>query len=148
MGWIVSKGILDSKANILVLWGCFDVVYISWLVQESIKAGKVPYYSDFVSMLSHLASYGGSEAYAFAVVDVLLEASIFVSAGMLLTRHPKAILICWFQMPFRLLLSTPSISVIPILLGFFDSYSIVVAFALIVLSEFVKAYTLWRVSNG
>ena len=116
----MSKSILDSKAKILVLWGSFDVVHILWRVQVSIEAGKVPYYSDYASVLDTLTTHGGEYAYAFVLVGALLEASVFVSAGMLLARHRRAVLICWVQMPFRLLLSFPSISVIPILLGFFD----------------------------
>ena len=145
--WMVVNGDLNSRDKTLVLWGGFDVTHIVWLVYAGVSAGKIPYYSDFLSSLRSVAAYGGVEGYVLASLGWLMEASIFLSAGALLMRRPIAILICWIQLPFRLLLAFPSISVIPIFLGFFENYSLLVAFALIVLSEVVKAYTLWRVSS-
>ena len=142
------RDVLDSREKILVLWGAFDVIHVLFLSYVTIKAGKVPYFSDISSMLEVLSSLGAGPAmYALAIGGALMEASILLSAGVLLMRRPIAVPICWIQLPFRLLYSLPSISVIPMLLGFFENYSLLVAFGMIVSSELIKAYTLWRVSR-
>ena len=129
----------------LIFWGIMDVVHILWYILSSIQRGSVPYYTDMISTTTILQSYGGDiVTYVLISLFWALHFSIMLSAVMLLIGHPLARLICYVQIPFRVLGSTPSISLILIALGFFDGYGLSLAIGLFLISEIVKVFTLWR----
>ena len=130
---------------VVIFWGLLDLLYVVWFILGSIDKGRIPYITDAILMVDVVKHVGGWLPSFAALMSFALQLSIIVTAFLLLVGSQRAKLICFIQLPFRLLFIVPSISVIPIVVGFVDDYSIPLIFILVVLSEMMKAYTLWKV---
>ncbi len=135
---------MRRKQTVFLFWGILDAIYVLWYVFESYQDGKVPYYTDLLSTIDNLTVHGGAVATAMALLSWLLQVSIIASAVMLLTGNTKARLLCYIQIPFRLILIVPSVSVILIAASYFDGLGTILILSLLVISEVLKGYTLWQ----
>jgi len=135
---------LIRRKTIFIFWGILDAIYVFWYSYGSYQGGKVPYYADLSSTVDILSVHGGSVATVMAFMSWLLQVSIIASAVMLLTGNIKAKLLCYVQIPFRLILIVPSASVILIAASYFDGLGTIVILNLLVISEMLKGYTLWK----
>lgn len=143
----VENKILDrvnSKKFIYITWGVLDVIYISWYCIESFRLGKLPYLTDFSSTIDTVLSHGGTLAYLLSSLSWILQVSIIVSAILLILRHPIARILCILQIPLRLLILVPSISVLSIYVTLVDEHSTLIFILLLLLSEGIKFITLWK----
>ena len=132
----------STRDQVFIFWGLLDVYHLLAYAVASLWLGRIPYYADFLSAADALhgwsqAATGAASAYAVMAPVWLLEASILASAVMLLTGHARAPLLCYAQMPFRLVCAMPSVPVLPAVAG-------LPFLALLLLSEAAKGYTLWR----
>ena len=133
---------MDKRKIVFLCWGVLDVIYVLWYSFGSIQRGSIPFYTDLLSMIEVLSVHGGVVTCIFAILFWLLQVSIIASAIMLLIGHAKAKLLCYIQIPFRLVSIVPSICLITIVFSYVDQRSALLAIALVVLSEIIKGYTL------
>lgn len=139
-----SLSTFTMRKKMLVLWGAFDLIYVSWFIFESINKVRIPYVTDAISMVEVVGDVGGFFPAVVALVSLLFQLSIILTAFLLLSGNRRAKLVCFIQLPLRLLFIVPSISVILIAVNFADGYSIPLMLALVGLSEVIKSYTLWK----
>lgn len=138
---------MRQRKTVFLFWGILDAVYVLWYAFESYQGGKVPYYTDLLSTIDILSVHGGAVATVMTLMSWLLQVSIIASAVMLLTDNIKAKLLCYIQIPFRLISIVPSVSVILIAVSYFDGLSTTVILSLLVISEVLKGYTLWKFAD-
>ena len=97
-------------------------MHVLWYLGVCYQRGEIPYYSQAAAtaetLLTHFQGHAGIFIYVAACWA--LEASIICSAVMLLAMHGQARLLCYAQIPFRLVCVVPSISLLPIAMGHFD----------------------------
>ena len=130
-----------------MFWGIMDVTYISWYIIESIQSGNAPYYTDVISSFRILSSHGGVISHVWTLLSWTLEFSIMVSGVVLLFGHRMARPICYIQIPFRICFATPSITLMLMAFSFLGSPGFVLALVLLLASEAIKAFTLWKFGN-
>ncbi|MFL1552259.1 hypothetical protein ACI77I_24775 [Pseudomonas sp. D47] len=85
----------------------------------------------------------GGVGVALIAASSTLQISIIVSCVLFIFRIRGAKYLAYAQIPFRLLLLTPSISIILIAAHFTPGYSIIYL-VLIIISEAVKGWSLWK----
>tara|TARA_B110000090_G_scaffold26869_1_gene27478 strand:+ start:550 stop:975 length:426 start_codon:yes stop_codon:yes gene_type:complete len=129
---------------IFLFWGVLDAIYVLNYAFESSQSGKVPYYTDLLSTIDVLTVHGGAVATVMTLVSWLFQVSIIISAVMLLKGNVKAKLLCYIQIPFRLISIVPSVSVILIAASYMDGLDTIVILFLLAISEALKGYTLWK----
>lgn len=132
------------RKSVFIFWGVLDAVFVIWYAFESFQGGKIPYYTDLLSTIDILSVHGGSLATVMASMSWLLQASIIVSMIMLLTGNLKVKILCYIQIPFRLILIVPSVSLILIAASYMDGLDTIFILILLAVSENLKAYTLWK----
>lgn len=139
---MTPNGHTDSRSKVLVAWGAMDALAILWYCLNALAKGSTPYVSDFLSTQRLLISYG-PEALYLVIMSWSFQLSLFASCALFLCRNRLARFIGYIQIPFRLFLLLPSISLISV----FTSSIQVHAWLLIVLiavSESLKAWSLWK----
>lgn len=132
------------RKTIFLFWGVLDAIYVLSYAFESSQSGKVPYYTDLLSTIGVLSVHGGAVATVMTLVSWLLQVSIIISAVMLLKGNVKAKVLCYIQIPFRLISIVPSMSVILIAASYMDGLGTIVILSLLAISEALKGYTLWK----
>lgn len=132
------------RKSVFIFWGVLDAVFVIWYAFGSFQGGKIPYYTDLLSTIEILSVHGGSLATVMASMSWLLQASIIVSMIMLLTGNLKVKILCYIQIPFRLILIVPSVSLILIAASYMDGLGTIFILILLAVSETLKAYTLWK----
>ncbi|RAU46460.1 MULTISPECIES: hypothetical protein [unclassified Pseudomonas] len=123
-------------------WGMFDAIYIARYVFLSIAAGRIPYVSDLQNGLVLISDHG-VYAKALAALSWGFEVSIILSCFLFLGRWRAALWLGWAQIPFRLVLVIPSVSIIFMGSDIVERYGVVLMLLLVVLSECLKGWTLW-----
>lgn len=142
-GWFSD---INKSKLVLWLWGAFDALYVALYTISSVRAGRLPYFTDLMSTVDNLVSHGGIIIGVMIGFSWLLQISIIISAILLLLNSRKAKLLCYIQTPFRVVFMVPSVSIITYLLGVFDIDGLVIFAVLLLLSESIKIYSLWRFS--
>lgn len=132
------------RKSVFIFWGVLDAVFLIWYAFGSFQSGKIPYYTDLLSTIDILSVHGGSLATVMASMSWLLQASIIVSMVMLLTGNLKVKILCYIQIPFRLIFIVPSVSLILIAASYMDGLGTIFILILLAVSETLKAYTLWK----
>lgn len=122
-------------------WGFFDALYIFVYTYKSIEENRVPFFSDASNIISIASSYGYPAA-IYSTLSFLLHFSIIFSAILLFCNAKSAKYFCYTQIPFRLFFIVPSLSIIIIGIGLFDSYNIYIIYLLVIISEFLKFFSL------
>ncbi|SNS70001.1 hypothetical protein SAMN05216255_3043 [Pseudomonas segetis] len=135
---------LARQDRVLLVWGAFDAFYVARFVVTSLSEHRIPYVTDFTETLRVLSEQG-------AVVNIyvmfmwVLQASIVVSALLLLARKPGFKWFYYCQIPLRLIYYVPSVSLITLgVLGPQGSRSIAITLGLLLLSEALKVFTLFK----
>jgi hypothetical protein len=139
---IVNGKVFD--AHVWRAWGLMDALYLLWYMVHAVIKGKVPYVDDYYSAAERLQAFDWTTK-TIAAVGWALELSILVSCVLFLSCRRSARIIAWCQMPFRLLLFVPSVSVLFMGTNVAVNYGVWFAIALLVLSEGLKAWTLLKV---
>lgn len=141
-------GRLDLTAErVYVGWGIFDAIYVARYVSLSVSGGRVPYVDDFNNALGLLAVHGGLPKVLAALVWGL-ELSIVLSCCFFLLQWRVARWLAYFQVPLRLVLFVPSISVLFMGPDLKERYGIILLLSLLVMSEGLKVWTLWVSRRG
>lgn len=135
------------KKYILLFWGVMDVIAIASYLFYSIGNGRIPFYSDIVhsiSLLRDIGVEGGFYAYAVATIalQIVLMISLFFSAQCFLRQKEISLPFFAFQEVMRFATVSCSISVIPLLLNYFNSQNMVLNISLFIFSEVIKATTI------
>jgi hypothetical protein len=126
-----------SKA--CLFWGGMDAFYVIRFIWLNIEQGRIPFVDDIINFKQLYSEYGGGGwVLLMFTLSMMLNISIVVSAVLLIINWGKIRFLVFLQIPFRLLLIVPSISVIPWLLKQFHFNSIVFIIILLVFSEFTK----------
>lgn len=133
---------MNSRSKALLAWGAMDALAIFWYCLNAIKKGNTPYVSDFISTQELLISYG-PEAMYLVVLSWGFQLSLFASCALFLCRNRFARYIGYIQIPIRLFLLLPSISLISVLTSFIPVPT-GMFIVLMVVSEALKAWSLWR----
>jgi hypothetical protein len=131
-----------TTERVYLVWGIFDAIYIARYVLLSISAGRVPYIDDFNNAMGLLAVHGGVPKVLAGFVWGL-EISIVLSCSLFLLRWRVARWLAYIQVPLRLILFVPSISVLFMGPNIKDRYGIVLLVSLLIMSEGLKVWTLW-----
>lgn len=126
-------------SKVCLFWGGMDAFYIIRLIWLNIEQGRVPFVDDIVSFNQLYSEYGGGGwILLMFALSMMLNISIAASAILLIVKWDKIRFLVFLQIPFRLLLIVPSISVIPWLLKHFHFNSMMFIIVLLVFSEFTK----------
>jgi hypothetical protein len=132
----------SKQSMVYVVWGALDAFYIAWYCINSWKGGRMPYLSDLTSSLVLLEQQGGANL-ATVLGSWLLQLSIIPSCLMFLLRARAAKHLAYMQIPFRLFFLIPSVSVLLLTAQLLPSLGLILL-VLIIASEALKAWSLWR----
>ncbi|MBV4501004.1 hypothetical protein WLF18_22505 [Pseudomonas shirazensis] len=132
----------QKSAIIWRIWAGFDAVHIVSYMGHSLARGNVPFVADAYSALETVERYGEG-AYVFVALSWTLELSILISCWLFWTQRQSARWLSFAQTPLRLFLMVPSVSLLTTALGFYPSYSALLAIGLVVLSETLKCLSVW-----
>ena len=134
---------LLARANkTLLIWGLLDAFYVVWYSLMSWKNGRVPYITDLSNTLALGSELGGPNM-AVATMSWLLQFSIILSAVLFLCGYRRARYLGFAQIPFRLLLVYPSVSLILVASGYWPDHQVMLV-VLVLASEALKAWSLRR----
>ncbi|MBE7374320.1 hypothetical protein [Pseudomonas lopnurensis] len=132
----------DKRNTIFLFWGVLDAFYIAWYCTNSLLGGRMPYLSDLSASVTLLERQGGVNI-ATAILSWLLQFSIIISCLMFLLRKGWVKYLAYAQIPFRLFFLIPSLSVILLAAQLLPGYGLMLL-ALIIVSEILKTWSLWR----
>lgn len=138
----MSKRFLGKSRMTLLAWGVLDAFYITWYSIKSMQGGRTPYLGDLEATMGLLQDQGGVNL-AMAVMSWLLQLSILVSCVLFLCRYRPARYLGFAQIPLRLLFVVPSISLLLMVAPYLSGYYLVLI-SLVLASEVLKAWTLWK----
>lgn len=133
---------VNARSKTLLAWGIFDALYSVGYGANSLLSARIPYISDWNSFVE-LAPDHGSAGVALMAASGVLQVSIVFSCILFLLRIRQTKYLAYAQTPFRLFLLIPSLSLILVAARFMPEYSMVFL-VLIVISEAVKGWSLWR----
>lgn len=136
-----------SAKQVFFFWGVLDAIYILRYVVLCFFDGRIPYFQDFKDGLALLVDHGGY-AHVMAIMVWGVELSIILSCFLFLTQQRGALWLAWFQIPFRLILVVPSVSIIFMGADLKERYGLGLMLLLLALSELLKGWTLWKVRKS
>lgn len=135
-------------SKVCLFWGGMDAFYVIRFIWLNIEQGRIPFADDIVNFNQLYSEYGGGGwILLMFVLSMMLNMSIVVSAILLIISWSKIRFLVFLQIPFRVLLIVPSISVIPWLLKQFHVNSIVFIIILLVFSESTKFLSFMLTKN-
>lgn len=126
----------------LLIWGLLDAFYVVWYSVRSWENNRIPYITDLSNTLALGSELGGPNI-AMAAMSWLLQLSIVLSAALFLFGYRWARYLGYAQIPFRLLLVYPSVSLILVAGGYWQDHQAMLV-VLVFASEALKAWSLWR----
>jgi len=100
---------LTSRSRIIQFWGFCDLLLIAWWISTNLIRGDVPIYDDIRSALRTSSSFGLPIPIVLTFVALALYVSIIYSGILLLQLNPKGAIVCYFQLPLRIVTLTPSL---------------------------------------
>lgn len=133
--------------RVAITWGGFDVFALIYYFGQSFYAGRIPFFHDVLGFLAQAGQHGLYASLLFSS-HLLLMVSLFVSAWWLIFGHRWVRYLCLIQIPFRLLLVVPSVSLIPPFVHVFGVRSMLITGALLLLSEILKLVTVIKMPNS
>lgn len=134
--------VLARTNKTLLIWGLLDAFHIAWYSLMSWKSGRIPYVTDLSNTIALGSELGGPNT-AVAAMSWLLQLSILLSAVLFLCGYRPARSLGFAQIPFRLLLVSPSVSLILVAGGYWSDRPAILV-VLLLASEALKAWTLWK----
>lgn len=135
-----------TRKHVFWFWGVMDALYVVRYVITSVMGGRIPYINDIESALGILSEHSVAQFYMFILV-MFLQASIIVSAGLFFLQKKYVKWIVFLQVPLRLAFLIPSVSLLLIGARLAPDYNVVLMVALVVVSETVKVWSVWRWSK-
>lgn len=126
----------ENKVALLVL-GCDGFFYIFRFGYLNFSQGKVPFYSDIQSYVKLRVEHELTSDALF-LLSIFLNVSIVVSMALFFIGSRKTSYLIYVQMPLRLLLAVPSLSVFLWLSKAAGATSIIWFVSLLLFSEIVK----------
>lgn len=135
-------------SKVCLFWGGMDAFYIIRFIWLNIEQGRIPFVDDIVNFNQLYSEYGGGGWILLTfILSMILNISIVVSTILLIISWGKIRFFVFLQIPFRLLLIVPSVSVIPWILKQLHVNSIVFIIILLVFSEFTKILSFMLTRN-
>lgn len=135
-------------SKVCLFWGGMDAFYVIRFICLNIDQGRIPLADDIISFNKVYSEYGGGIWIVLIfTLSMMLNLSIVISAMLLIIRWDKIRYFILLQIPFRLLLIAPSISIIPWLLNQLHVNNIALIIILLVLSELIKFISFMLTSN-
>lgn len=135
-----------SREHTWWLWGVLDALYLGWYAINSIINHRIPYFSDVGSALEILQEHSDVQIYMF-LLSMVLQVSLIVSCVLFLLQKEQVKWVVCLQAPFRLIFVLPSVSLFFIGARFFPDYNLALMALLVVASEIVKVWSVWRWSK-
>jgi hypothetical protein len=135
-----------TRKQIFWFWGTMDAIYLARYVINSVLGGRIPYLSDIENALWVLREHSAVQLYMFASV-LFLQASIVVSCLMFFLQKEWVKGLVYLQAPLRLAFLIPSVSLLLIGAQLAPNYNWVLMAVLVVISEIVKVWSVWRWSK-
>lgn len=137
-----------SFSKVCLFWGAMDAFYVIRFISLNLEQGRIPFVDDIINFNQVYSEYGGG-AWILLIfsLSMLLNISILVSAILLIIRWGGIRYFIFLQMPFRLLLIVPSVSVIPWLLKQTHVNSMVLIIIFLLFSELTK-FLSFRLTNN
>ena len=137
-----------SFSKVCLFWGGMDIFFFIRFIWLNIEQGRIPFVDEIISFNQVYSEYGGGVWIVLIfVLSMMLNISIMISAILLIIRWGNAHYFIFLQMPFRLLLIVPSISLIPWLLKQFHVINIALIIILLVISELIKVVSFMLTKN-
>lgn len=130
-----------NRRWIFLFWGGMDLLALAGFVVAALMNNRIPFYSDvrdFMILSADHGWYGG----LFFGLSMLLYLSLALSLNLFFTNSRLAKLVAYVQIPFRLILAVPSITLLSWLAAAMGVTSTVAIIALKVASELIKFLTL------
>ena len=138
---------IDLKKAV-VFWGILDLCSFSWYIGIRFYKGSIPFYSDITMAQDTALSFGHPFPVIWTTISLIMYASLILSGILLVKQNKYGAIISYIQTPVRIGQMHPSIFFILWPLKYvFDIEAIskpilfIVGFALILLSEVPKLYT-------
>jgi len=122
-------------------WGAMDLFYIFRFGYLNFAQGKVPFYSDIQSYVQLRVEHGLTSDVLF-LLSIFLNVSIVISMVLFFIGSRKIPYLTYVQMPLRLLLAVPSLSVFLWLSKAAGATSIIWLVSLLLFSEVVKFFSI------
>ncbi|WP_339437480.1 MULTISPECIES: hypothetical protein [unclassified Pseudomonas] len=135
-----------TRKHIFWFWGSMDAIYLARYVITSVMGGRIPYFSDVENAVWILREHSVAQIYMFVFV-MLLQASIIVSCLLFFIQQESIKWLVYLQAPLRLAFLIPSVSLLLIGARLVPDYNLVLMVVLVVVSEMVKVWSVWRWSK-
>jgi len=137
-----------KRNYIFAFWGLMDLGFLLACTYWGLKiALNIP--QENLALLIWVSTGGGNKIVIATLLGfLLLCASILVSMIMLFVQHRFASLLGYIQVPFRLIMLTPSLPFIPWLISLIELKNMAIALSLLVASEILKVASLWWVGKS
>ncbi|WP_222938796.1 hypothetical protein, partial [Pseudomonas veronii] len=130
---------------------------LSWPIWRAVRRGcwpdgysaiqaRIPYLSDLESALWVLRDHSVVQLYMFGFA-MLLQVSIVISCLLFFLGREQVRWITYLQTPLRLAFIVPSVSLLLVGAQLVPNYNVVLMAALVVVSEAVKVWSVWRWSK-
>lgn len=132
-----------TRKHVFWFWGAMDAIHLVRYVVTSAMGGRVPYFSDIESALWLLGEHSVVQLYAFGFA-MLLQISIVMSCWLLFLDREWVKWVVYLQTPLRLAFVIPSVSLLLVGAQMFPSYNLVLMAGLVIVSEAVKVWSVWR----
>ena len=135
-----------KRKHVFWFWGAMDALYLIRYAVASTIEGRIPYLSDFESALWVLRDHSVVQLYMFGFA-MLLQVSIVISCLLFFLGREQVRWITYLQTPLRLAFIVPSVSLLLVGAQLVPNYNVVLMAALVVVSEAVKVWSVWRWSK-
>lgn len=133
---------ISARNKTLIIWGLFDALAVTWYCLREIADGDIPYFSDFI-LGQRFLIFSGPAALYWAAKTWGFHLLLLISSILLLSTHRYGKYLAYAQMPLRLIVLLPSVSLITIFHTLHPVPTSLLA-ALVLASEAIKARTLWK----
>ncbi|MCY1447092.1 hypothetical protein D3C87_1704520 [compost metagenome] len=133
-----------NAQRVFIFWGVMDLMFLFEFAYWNLSRRRIPLYDDLISFSQVYAQHGWDMLIVFFVASIVLTLSIFLTMLMFIKQSPTVRLIAYLQVPFRLYFVVPSLSFIPGLVRFFEWDQLVLIFSLLIASEVIKVFSLYK----
>ncbi|MGO4800983.1 hypothetical protein ACEN2T_17025 [Pseudomonas sp. W22_MBD1_FP4] len=131
------------RKRVFWFWGAMDAFLLIRYAVTSVMGGRIPYLSDIENASWLLREHSVVQFYMF-VFAMLLQVSIVISCVLFFLGRESVKWVVYVQTPFRLAFIVPSVSLLLVGAQLFRDYNLVLMAVLVVVSEGVKVWSVWR----
>lgn len=135
------------RKRVFWFWGVMDAFLLIRYAVTSAMGGRIPYLSDIENASWLLRDHSVVQFYMFGFA-MLLQVSIVISCVLFFLGRESVKWVVYLQTPFRLAFIVPSVSLLLVGAQLFRDYNWVLMAVLVVVSEGVKVWTVWRWSKN